>query len=272
MTKSTSTQTKTIKVEIFEGNRCTISLHNIKPYDRKKFDYTKCDNYGTFMTSKSYGLTRKKRQKELWNMDFNLENSYFITLTFKEMIHYKDIMPEFNKIKIYLTRAFGHFEFFRAFELTKKHNYHIHIVAQFDMFPFGLCKKSVEYLWKLGICHVKPITNMNDFRGAIQYLTKHKKNNINLDNPRLTHFPRSAKIFGKSLNFGKSISIKTSKKICTTNDKIKSLLDYLKARNDENFTRIDGHNYFDKNGNRYYCKDKLYIRGLDIEDILKMLA
>lgn len=88
----------------------------------------------------------------------------------------------------------------------------------------------------------------------------------------MTYFPKNANLFAKSDNFGKETIDKETKKIVTTKEKFKNFLDYLKERNKQIFTRIDGHNYLDKDGKQRYCMDKLYIRGSDIEELLKILA
>ena len=92
--------------------------------------------------------------------------------------------------------------------------------------------------------------------------------------------PNSVTSIGNSAFFGCSSltsidipnSVKETRKIVTTKEKLNNLLDCLKKRNNQIFTRIDGHRYLDKNGNQRYCMDKLYIRGSDIEELLKILA
>lgn len=68
MTNSNSTQTRTLKVEILEKNRCTISMHDIKPYDRQKFDYTKNKDkiMGIYMRTRSYVRNLKSFHKTLF--------------------------------------------------------------------------------------------------------------------------------------------------------------------------------------------------------------
>ncbi len=286
MTNSNSTQTRTLKVEILEKNRCTISMHDIKPYDRQKFDYTKNKDkiMGIYMRTRSYVRNLKSFHKTLWELHFDNGNFYLISLTFKDDIEFRHIEQRLRTFRTALKRRYGKFEFARAIEVTKKHSYHIHMIAQFNDFPLDLNKNNLEALWKLGICDIK---QAYDLRGGIQYITKYKENSINYSDDEylkpfksaiqkqdkhLTYFPKNAKLFAKSVNFGKETIEKETRKIVTTKEKLNKLLDCLKKRNNQIFTRIDGHRYFDKNGNQRYCMDKLYIRGSDIEELLKILA
>ncbi len=286
MTNSNSTQTRTLKVEILEKNRCTISMHDIKPYDRQKFDYTKNKDkiMGIYMRTRSYVRNLKSFHKTLWELHFDNGNFYLISLTFKDDIEFRHIEQRLRTFRTALKRRYGKFEFARAIEVTKKHSYHIHMIAQFNDFPLDLNKNNLEDLWKLGICDIK---QAYDLRGGIQYITKYKENSINYSDDEylkpfksaiqkqdkhLTYFPKNAKLFAKSANFGKETIEKETRKIVTTKEKLNNLLDCLKKRNNQIFTRIDGHRYLDKNGNQRYCMDKLYIRGSDIEELLKILA
>ena len=178
MTNSNSTQTRTLKVEILEKNRCTISMHDIKPYDRQKFDYTKNKDkiMGIYMRTRSYVRNLKSFHKTLWELHFDNGNFYLISLTFKDDIEFRHIEQRLRTFRTALKRRYGKFEFARAIVVTKKHSYHIHMIAQFNDFPLDLNKNNLEALWKLGICDIK---QAYDLRGGIQYITKYKENSIN---------------------------------------------------------------------------------------------
>lgn len=286
VTEKNTTQTRTLKVEILEKNRCTISMRDIKPYDRQKFDYTKNKDkiMGIYMRTRSYVRNLKSFHKKLWDLHFDNGNYYLITLTFNDEIQFRYIEQRLRTFRTALKRRYGKFEYVRAIELTKQHSYHIHMIVQFIDFPLDLNKNNIEALWKLGICDIK---QAYDLRGGIQYITKYKENSIHYSDDEylkpfksaiqkrdkyLTYFPKNANLFAKSDNFGKETIDNETKKIVTTKEKFKNFLDYLKERNKQIFTRIDGHNYLDKDGKQRYCMDKLYIRGSDIEELLKILA
>lgn len=276
MSKTQNSNNKSIKLEILEGNRVKLYFHPTSHFPSKpKFDYTKCIKpTSKNMTISCYVRNLKIYPEKLWDLHFDSDNFYYITLTFDNAIEYGEVQSKFKMFTIYLTRTFGHFEFVRAIEATGKNQFHIHIVVQFDEFPFGLSNREIESVWKFGICEVKSV---HDLRGIIQYITKYKENAINNTDGRHTFFPRNAKIITKSENFGKEINKKNCKKLNLTKEQAYKLLDYCKIRfkkENGSFVRTDGHYYKDIKTDKFrkYCLDKAYIRDLTLEEIIIILT
>lgn len=276
MTNSASHQTKTVKLQILEGNRVKLFFHPTSHFpSQPKFDYTKCTKEPSkYMTIKCYVRNLKEKHENLWDLHFDSDNFYYITLTFDNAIEYREVQSKFKMFTIYLTRTFGHFEFVRAIEVTGKNQFHIHIVVQFDEFPFGLSNREIESVWKFGICEVKLV---HDLRGIIQYVTKYKENAIDKADGRHTFYPRNAKIITTSKNFGKEINKKNCKELNLTKEQAYKLLDNCKIRfkkENGSFVRIDGHYYKDNKTDKFrkYCLDKVYIRDLTLEEIIIILT
>ena len=120
-------------------------MHDIKPYDRQKFDYTKNKDkiMGIYMRTRSYVRNLKSFHKTLWELHFDNGNFYLISLTFKDDIEFRHIEQRLRTFRTALKRRYGKFEFARAIEVTKKHSYHIHMIAQFNDFPLDLNKNNL---------------------------------------------------------------------------------------------------------------------------------
>lgn len=289
-----SNQNNTIKLQILEGDRLVISMHDFNPFRNCKkfeFDYTKHKNTvaGIYMTTKNYIETIKTKHKELWNLHFDNENCYFITLIFKDQIEFRNIEQKIRSFCTALRRHYGKFEYVRAIEMTQKRAYHVHMIVQFNEFPLDLCATQIKKLWKLGKSHLKPIY---DVRGNIQYITKCKDNNLNYETddyskilknviqrrcPHLTYFPKNARIISKSDEFGRKLNKNEYKNIPITKKQANKILKYFqnkfKSKNGS-FVRIDGHYYKENEKSIYrnYCIDKVYIRDTNIDEIFKILA
>lgn len=271
-----SNQAKTIRVEILEGNRVKISFHPTSHFpSQPKFDYTKCiKEISSNMTTRCYMRNLKTYHEKLWDLHFDSDNFYFITLTFDNAIEYREIQSKFKMFTIYLTRKYGHFEFVRAIETTGRNHFHIHMVVQFDEFPFGLSDKQIEPLWRFGTCEIKFIY---DLRGIFQYITKYKESSINQADGRHTYFPKNAKIIATSQHFGKSINKNNRKKLSLTKKQAYKILDSCKIRfkkENGSFVRTDGHYYKENKTDKFqkYCLDKVYIRDLTFEEIILILT
>lgn len=271
-----SKQTKTVKVEILEGDRVKLSFHPTSHFpSQPKFDYTKCNNeISKYMTVRCYVRNLKTYQEKLWDLHFDSDNFYFITLTFDNVIEYREVLSKFKMFTIYMTRKFGHFEFLRAIESTGIKHFHIHIIVQFDEFPLGLSDREIELLWRFGTCELKFV---HDLRGIIQYLTKYKETSINKADGRHTFFPKNAKIIATSQHFGKAINKNDCKEFNLTKEQAYKLLDYCKIRFKKekgSFVRTDGHYYSDNKTDKFrkYCLDKVYIRDLTLEEIIIILT
>lgn len=270
-----SNQNKTIRVEILEGNRVKLFLHPTSIFtSQPKFDYTKCTQKPSpYMTVKCYIRNLKTNHEKLWDLHFDSDNFYFITLTFDNAIEYREIQSKFKMFTIYLTRKYGNFEFVRAIETTGQKHFHIHLIVQFDEFPFGLSNIEIERLWKFGTCEMKLI---QDLRGIIQYITKYKEISVNQETGH-TFFPKNAKIITTSQNFGKEINKRNCTKLMISKKQAKKLIKYcLKRFKNENgsFVRTDGHYYKDNKDSKFrnYCLDKVYIRDLTLEEIIEIIA
>ena len=269
-------RTKTIKVEILENNRVKLCFHPTSYFpSQPKFDYAKCTKeISKYMSIRYYIRNLKTYHEKLWNLHFDSDNFYYITLTFDNAIEYKKVLSKFKMFTIYLTRAFGHFEFVRAVEATGQNHFHIHIIVQFDEFPFGLSNREIESVWKFGICKIKLV---HDLRGIIQYITKYKEAAINKADGRHTFFPKNAKIIAASQHFGKTINKNNCKELNLTKEQAYKLLDYCKIRFKKekgSFVRTDGHYYKGNKTNKFrnYCLDKVYIRDLTLEEIILILT
>ena len=138
------------------------------------------------------------------------------------------------------------------------------MILQFDEFPNKLRDK-IKKLWKHGFSYVKKVY---DVYGAIEYLTCYKKiqlrtyigrKNFNqknlclLTDKKHIKFPTGAKLFNSSKNFGTKSEIKNEKYISHA-EALALLKEY--AKNDDYFTRIDGHRYGKE---KRSCIDNVYI-------------
>ena len=61
------------------------------------------------MTVRCYVRNLKTYQEKLWDLHFDSDNFYFITLTFDNVIEYREVLSKFKMFTINMTRKFWHF-------------------------------------------------------------------------------------------------------------------------------------------------------------------
>ena len=263
----------------YPDGRISISMHPFKPStkEKKKNEKTPDKDSSSYMTIANYERQLKTAYKKLWNREYNLSRCYFITLTIKDFLNETKLQYHFRRFLESVEYRYGNVEYMRVFEYQEETNLlHIHAILDFtfcskeDEPLLTFNTKTVEGLWKLGICKVE---TMNNIYSVIQYLTKFKCANIPLNDviDPLTHrkkrvldrfhtkFKKGTKLVSISRNFGKSISIEQCEKISISKKQAYALIN-LYLNNENQFVRIDGHYYdYPDNKNPLYCMDNVYL-------------
>lgn len=259
---------KLYKVKIFNDNRITITLHDFNPFQISKPlpttrpDTTTLKLPNEFMSVKDYKRLLKATHKKLWDMEFEQDKCFFITLTLDRDINYQKLNNEFHRFLVYVKRKFGKFEYIRAIEQQETiPRLHIHAIIQFSNKPTTFNQGIVENLWGLGICNVEPVF---DIWGVLQYITKFKEHHIQKNNPYNTCFSRGARVISASQHFGVKIKPTDYREEFISSEHLNFILNYHLnefANRNGKFVRVDEHCYLNENtGTIEVCKDKVFIR------------
>lgn len=260
----------TAKLITYPNGRIQIKFHQQTnlvrlPKDIKlDLDKYNPDNRTGFMKTSCYLRQTTGAQKRYFDREYNSEHYYTLSLTTSVDLTYSEFKKIFISFIKSLKNNYKDIEYFSAIEVQKKDKFHAHMILQFDNFPNQL-KDKIKKLWKHGFSYVK---KAYDVYGAIEYLTCYKKiqlrtymgrKNFNqknlclLTDKKHMKFPAGAKLFNSSLNFGTKSEIKNEKYISHA-EALALLKEYTK--NDNYFTRIDGHRYGKE---KRSCIDNVYI-------------
>lgn len=176
--------------------------------------FIKCINRFT----KQYKKKLQKRLKKLddikWDLkiELTIDPNKFMKL-FDEYIY---ITKAFNKLRSYLLKKYGHFDFLRVLEVTKKGRPHLHIlISGIRWIPH----KELSALWEKYGCGkivcIKRIKERNNIR-TCRYVLKYveKTLNMNVNECKIFSsllFATNKRLFGLSRRLQNIISKKTTK-------------------------------------------------------------
>ena len=257
---------------IITNNRITINLHPFNPNRNKSFgtnNNISSVRLNEYMSCKDCNKLLKRYQKKLFQMEIDSENTFFITLTLKNVLEYNSLLNEFHRFYVGLNRKFGKFEYLRVIQFQNCNKYHIHIIIKFYVFPNNLNKNVLEKMWKNGIVHLEPVDNVYNL---IQYVTRFNKNCVQETNPHLTCFLKNSKI----ISYSKKFTIETEQTITyINNQQLKFILEtyFNKFKNGiGEYVRIDNHKFYNPKTYQYEtCYDRIFIQS-DNDFIQKYLS
>ena len=169
----------TVTVKAYSDNVAEVTQmhYDIKPDP----DTVEKKNYRTPKYKTSYSISKelkKAREKILTNIEpEDLEYTYFLTLTRKEISSFDEAKKAWNEYQEKLKEKYGSFKYFSFYERSKTDAYHIHALIwdpnHTDRFSF-IKFESFKKMWGDGEAK---ISKPNDYDGLIRiafYVTKQK--------------------------------------------------------------------------------------------------